>query len=167
MRITDVPGYDPEGKNHRDLLPFLVLKHGWKKGAELGVARGILMDRLLSDCPDLHMIGVDLFRKPHNRGQVANIAARFSGRCMIYGMSTTKAARFVPDHSLDFVFIDAGHGYEAVTADIRDWAPKVRPSGCLIGHDYDPARNPGVVRAVDEAFRDRVVLWPHTVWVAA
>lgn len=158
-------GYDPIGKNHRDLLVHLVSAMGWTRGAELGVARGLLFRRLLTDCPALHLIGVDLFRKPHNRPMVMAIADQFTERVTIYGMSTNNAARLVPNRSLDFVFIDAGHGYEAVRDDIRNWAPKLRKDGCLMGHDYDEARHPGVVRAVDQAFGGFAVQLPHSIWM--
>lgn len=157
--------YDPDGKNHRHMLCHLALALEWKRGAELGVARGLLFGKLLASCPDLHLIGVDLFRKPHNRPKVMGIVDRFTDRCTIYGMSTNRAARFVPNGSLDFVFIDAGHGYEAARSDIRNWAPKVRQGGFVLGHDFDEAKHPGVVRAVDEAFDGYHVLLPHTVWM--
>ena len=167
MRIAEVPGYDPTGKNHRDLMAYLVNGMGWTRGAELGVARGIMFRKLLTECPALHLIGVDLFRKPHNRPTVMAIVAEFSERCTIYGMATNRAARFVKDGSLDFVFIDAGHGYEAVRDDIRNWLPMVRPGGWLMGHDFDTAVHPGVVRAVNEAFGAAFRLLPHTCWAAA
>jgi predicted O-methyltransferase YrrM len=49
----------------------------------------------------------------------------------------------------DLIFIDAEHSYDAALADIRAWAPRVRPGGVLCGHDYQAAW-PGVIRAVEE-----------------
>jgi len=42
------------------------------------------------------------------------------------------------DQSLDFIYIDANHTYEAVVEDLRKWYPKVRPGGLIMGHDYLP-----------------------------
>ena len=42
---------------------------------------------------------------------------------------------------LDFVYIDAGHTSEAVTADINAWLPKVRIGGWVMGDDYNRKEN--------------------------
>lgn len=59
----------------------------------------------------------------------------------------------------DMVFIDAGHTYDEVKADIKAWLPKTKRIIC--GHDYNEA---DVKRAVDE------LLGPvenpvHSIWV--
>ena len=66
-------------------------------------------------------------------------------------MTTNEAAGLFKDESLDAVFIDADHSYEAVKMDIQNWMPKVRKGGILAGHDYNSAW-PGVIRAVNEIF---------------
>jgi hypothetical protein len=72
-------------------------------------------------------------------------------------MSSVDAAATFKDAYLSFAFIDANHLYEGISADIKAWAPKVRPGGILAGHDYGmPDRWPDVTRAVDEAFGSRV-----------
>ena len=62
-------------------------------------------------------------------------------------MPSTVAPRLFDDKSLDFVFIDADHSYEAVKADIAAWHPKVKQGGYLGGHDLCFET---VKRAVDE-----------------
>jgi|TARA_R110000824_G_scaffold185997_10_gene367107 hypothetical protein len=56
---------------------------------------------------------------------------------------------FFEDQSIDFVYIDGEHSYEAVSQDIADWWPKIKPGGILAGHDYNDT-NPGSIQAVDE-----------------
>jgi hypothetical protein len=68
-----------------------------------------------------------------------------------YRMTTNEAVGFFKDESLDAVFIDADHSYEAVKMDIENWMPKVRKGGILAGHDYNSAW-PGVIKAVNEIF---------------
>jgi predicted O-methyltransferase YrrM len=86
----------------------------------------------------------------------------FAKRVRVLHMDTLAAAAHVPDGSLDFVFIDADHSYEAVAADIDAWRSKVKPGGILSGHDYGHRRFPGVAQAVDERFIVEVL--PDNVW---
>ena len=60
--------------------------------------------------------------------------------------SVIAAGRFDAE-SIDFVFLDGGHAYEQVRADLLAWLPKVKLGGIVAGHDYD---FPGVRRAVAE-----------------
>lgn len=41
-----------------------------------------------------------------------------------------------PDFQPDFVFIDGGHEYAAVKADIQYWLPRIAKGGLIAGHDY-------------------------------
>ena len=52
-------------------------------------------------------------------------------------MKSVDAAKLYEDSSLDLVFIDAGHSFDDVVADIKAWLPKVRPYGFIAGHDYE------------------------------
>jgi hypothetical protein len=61
------------------------------------------------------------------------------------------AAKRFPNESLDLVFLDADHRYEAVKRDIGLWWSKLRRGGRFLGHDYGDV-HPGVARAVNEAF---------------
>jgi hypothetical protein len=67
-------------------------------------------------------------------------------------MDSVLAAKLYKDNSLDFVFIDASHEYQAVKNDIEAWYPKVKDGGVLAGHDYKCWY--GVTRAVDEFVKD-------------
>lgn len=63
--------------------------------------------------------------------------------------------------TFDVIFIDAGHNYEDVIADIDAWRPLLSKGGVLCGHDY-AEYHPGVIKAVDELVPNfRVV---GTIW---
>ncbi len=64
--------------------------------------------------------------------------------------------------SVDVVFIDGDHRYEAIRQDLATYRVRVRPGGILAGHDYGRADWPGVQRAVDEAFPAVTVV--DTIW---
>lgn len=64
-------------------------------------------------------------------------------------MPSIEAARFLQDHSVDFIMIDGDHSYEAVRQDIAAWLPKMKAGSIMSGDDY---MWPGVKQAVDEVF---------------
>jgi predicted O-methyltransferase YrrM len=66
---------------------------------------------------------------------------------------STTAATMYQDNSLDFVFIDAAHDYDSVTADIKAWLPKVKVGGIISGHDY---HHPPVAQAVSEQIGNNI-----------
>lgn len=89
-------------------------------------------------------------------------AAGHGGRARIMTMPTWEAAQLIEPESLDFVFIDADHSFEGVSADIMNWRPKVKPGGWIIGHDYNMA-------SVKAAVQKHLSKWPAAyddhVWV--
>jgi predicted O-methyltransferase YrrM len=46
------------------------------------------------------------------------------------------AAKEFAHESLDFIYIDATHTFEAVSQDLLAWWPKLKPGGLMAGHDY-------------------------------
>ncbi len=62
-------------------------------------------------------------------------------------------ARAYPDASLDFVFLDADHGYQDTVELLRAYLPKMKTGGALAGHDFGL---PGVAQAVDEVLSGAV-----------
>jgi predicted O-methyltransferase YrrM len=75
---------------------------------------------------------------------------------VIKGESKVAAKMFLKE-SLDVVFIDLTHTYEAVKEDIKLWLPKVKKGGYIAGDDYHEHWK-GVIQAVDE-------LLPHATFI--
>lgn len=149
-----------------DMLPQPV------RMAEIGVWRGDTSHVLLRDRPTLFLYMVDIWRTVDPASeyrQTGDKMARLSlyeaklnkematqvtefaadRRQILQGESVTVAPQFA-DRSLDLVFIDAEHTYNAVRADIAAWLPKLKAGGILCGHDYSHKRFRGVKQAVDE-----------------
>mmetsp|Transcript_13143 Transcript_13143/g.46577 ORF Transcript_13143/g.46577 Transcript_13143/m.46577 type:complete len:226 (+) Transcript_13143:129-806(+) len=58
-----------------------------------------------------------------------------------------------PDGSVDFVYIDSLHNYEAVQDTFRRWYPKLRRGGIISGHDF--------CGAADARKEEAPKLWPR------
>jgi hypothetical protein len=141
---------------HRKLwLEKLIKDNNFKLGAEIGVQAGNTLKHLVETCPDLTMIGVDIWADKAVRvnnttsEELKNWPAkqfyydllafkkRYNNRIVLHRDFSEHAAIYVEDGSLDFVFIDAAHTTEGVSNDITAWAPKVKVGGFVIGHDIN------------------------------
>lgn len=150
--------------NQREVLIRLAWAWSWQRGAEIGVLKGKTLFSVLEAVPFLSMIGVDQWRilplrddecaetyDPYNmrvvESEVRQQATRFGPRCAILKGDSSDVAARVEDESLDFVFIDADHTETGCRRDILAWAPKVKPSGMVLGHDN---HWPTVRRVIDD-----------------
>ena len=161
--------------NREQWIAGLANQFGWTRGAELGVWQGRTFLFVLETCPQLTLVGVDLWAaQPDNEGpetwssweheqyeiDVRAKAAQFGDRAVIIKDWTTEAANQIEDNSLDFVFIDADHSTEAVRADFEAWAPKVKDDGWILGHDI----NWPTVRVVVDELLPGYVVGPDNAW---
>lgn len=78
-------------------------------------------------------------------------------------MDSCEAADTFNNNSIDVVYIDMTHTYEAVKRDIQCWLPKVKIGGYIAGHDFDN-KFPEVKRAVNETF-DNIIVMDQNCWV--
>lgn len=137
--------------------------------AEVGSWKGRSTAALLSGCPgpvyavDHWMGSRDEIDGPHAEAVTRDIFADFMGNVghlpnlRVRRGESTEVAPTLP--LMDMVFIDAGHTYPEVKADIAAWTPKALK--LIAGHDY---HMPDVKRAVDEAFGDRVKTAAESIW---
>lgn len=135
-------------------------------GVEIGVAEGWYSDQIMQLGQVTEVYGVDPYT-PHQgyrdytrEGTYNKLQAAAHKRLDKYPnyyflkQFSTKAARQFENKSLDFVYIDGDHSYEAVMDDIKVWLPKLKKGGIMAGDDYmKSARDKrfyDVIRAVDE-----------------
>ncbi len=163
---------DKRGK----VVPRLIRDNHVENFAEVGVADCFLANRVLARCPGIEKYYlIDTFDLLKNfegltdqenvrRFEFASSLARAHKGTVVIKEFSLKAAELLPDKSLDMVFIDADHTYNAVRDDIAAWLPKIRIGGIISGHDFG-LRFIGVVMAVHEAFKDRYIhLEKDSVW---
>lgn len=145
--------------------------------AEIGVAQGHFSKRIVQSCEPSYLALIDAWDEQSGAVYVDdtnNVGSDFQARRyravktrferrgattreVIRGYSTSVANRF-ENGSLDWVYVDANHGFEACLDDLTVWADKVKDDGFLCGHDFAHHANArdrfGVVEAVF-AFIDR------------
>lgn len=148
-------------------LPALCRDLGFTRGAEIGVWKGAYSAAFCQANPQMHILCVDpwvsypAWKDTKNKLDSAE-AERFMAEaygiaserlaplnCTIARMFSVDAAAKVFDRSLDFVYIDANHGYDAVLEDLETWAPKVKPSGLVAGHDYRVFTNKPFIHVIE------------------
>lgn len=136
---------------------------------EIGCWKGRSTFALCSGC-DGPVYAVDHFRGsvaeregPHAEALRRNIQVEFLSNVGMFPnlksmkLDSLEAAHEVPD--TDMVFIDGGHTYAEVLADIDAWVPKAKRLLC--GHDYEM---PDVARAVNERFGRLVENPVGSIW---
>ena len=165
----------------REEMLSLINEMDLQTGLELGVLRGEFSEKILklSNLKMLYL--VDAWRKLGEYHDISNIDDKkheanlcitkvrmkpYQDRYTILQMTSDEAMKEFPDNSLDFVYIDASHYYEAVKQHLNYWYTKVRTGGIFCGHDYfDVVRFEGtfeVKKAVDEFAQEKGLIISST-----
>lgn len=140
------------------------------EGVEVGVQAGLYSEVILRQWMGRRLFSVDPWREwPKDSYQdPANVAQQrqeqlyleakqrlepFKERSVILRKTSKEAAGDFADRSLDFVYLDAQHHFDAVREDLNLWFPKIKPGGILCGDDYrdfgDIRKGCGVKTAVN------------------
>lgn len=69
------------------------------------------------------------------------------------------------DESIDFIYIDGNHKYQAVKKDLELYYPKIKKNGIISGHDYNLFGN--IYNAVNEFFKDKssLTIFSDSSWM--
>lgn len=118
---------------HRREFPELMTRLGIKSAAEIGVAEGDF-SRVLLGCTSLERLFlIDPWTREPELAKVRRLAVEDSRVTMIRDRSPDVASNF-GRRSIDMVYIDTQHEYDATVAHLAAWLPKTRV--LLAGHDY-------------------------------
>lgn len=155
----------------------------FKVGAEIGVADGQNAENMLKRVPGLRLYLVDPYEKYETYKDYINVPLQpiyeiareklksYEGAQWVREYSVEAAKRF-EDESLDFVYIDANHGYKECYEDIEAWHKKVKVGGIVSGHDYGnmkgkPTIKYGVIPAVNQWVKENnlnlIILYKNTI----
>ena len=172
--VVDIPNMDRQG------LSDLFTELNFDLGAEIGVHKGSYSEVLCKSNPKLHLYSIDPWSpdayEPGVHGADSeqekydfyhNEAKEklSTYNCTIIRKDSITAAKYFPDESLDFVYIDANHDFVNVTNDIHTWSKKVRSGGIISGHDYAyfPKRKHNHVKYVVQSYTRAFGIIPHFV----
>jgi hypothetical protein len=133
-------------------LAKLFCEVGFSSGAEIGVKKGQYSEVLCRENKGLKHICVDPWVPYFSIGgtymNLAEVGSNYrdcQNRLKEYNVhyiknSSEKAVSEVPENSLDFVYIDGDHTYNAANHDVKHWSKRVRTGGIVSGHDYYQSR---------------------------
>jgi len=156
------------------IIPHLAQSISAKKIVEIGVAYGYHADFICTTLPEVTYVGVDpykanydlndifcddvkkLFKENDSQRAMDRLFATVSDNLKAFNSRATikrglswEIADQIDDGSVDLVYIDGDHTYEAVLKDLNAWVPKIKKGGIVCGDDIGW---PGVKKAVDEFF---------------
>lgn len=157
--IREVPKLPPRLLANARILPdrdaILPLLPKGKVCVEVGVALGEFSEKMIRICEPSHFIAIDSFRiheyetlwgRPTSevfRGQTheAFYRQRFAdligrGQVKVLSGDSAQVLGRLPDKSLDIVYVDADHVYEAVRRELSIIRHKIRDDGIIILNDY-------------------------------
>lgn len=162
-------GCDETWQVYYHIMPRLINEYKLRVGCEIGIFMGSHCKRILETTAIEKLYGIDPYMNyaEDNTGlvlsrnyweifhlKVKDKLAPFNDRFELLRLKSLDAAKLFKDESLDFIFLDASHTYDAVKEDLHAWYSKVRKGGLLVGDDY-ATRWPGVPQAVNEFFREK------------
>ena len=158
----------PAWTRHYSIVSDLIRAYGCRVGCEVGVAFGTQSEHIILNTDVKRLYSIDPYipfarildfipNDPIQSQQWMDVHAQvtmarlspYKDRCELIRKKSVDAARDFLDDSLDFVYIDGEHTYEAVRGDLNAWYPKIRLGGVIIGDDYTE-RFAGLRRATDE-----------------
>ena len=140
-----------KGIDRREDFTHLIDQREYRVGVEIGVDCGAFSASLLFNSTLRILYGVDTWEKyPERKIAAENSLKPFRDRSKLLTAASPTVAEKFPNEFFDFIYIDGDHRYRPVKADINGFWPKLKPGGCLAGHDYVERRMCGVIRAVDE-----------------
>ena len=145
------------GDAGRHSLARVMCDLGFSSGVEIGTHRGFSAKMWCSANPNLSLTCIDPYvrygvkveqnKHDENYELACRLLERFNAT-IVREFSLDVVDRF-EEESLDFVYIDGDHRFDAVVQDLIRWAVKVRPGGLILLHDYYAFHRGGVMKAVD------------------
>lgn len=154
----------PQNISGRGLIEPIKKLQGDLIGVEVGVCNGVTSELYAQEIPNIKKLyAVDNYpsfvdwdgtrvteeRQAETMRRCKERLSKYPNIEFVY-KSSVEFGESLDDDSIDFVFIDGDHSYEATLKDIQIYWPKVKKGGVFAGHDINLIT---VTKAVEEFFR--------------
>jgi len=153
-RNRNLPWYPRNGT--RNNLAELLGSLGFTFGAEIGTQRGLFSKVLFEGIPNLSLTCVDPWAEYYAASQQRQDAIYDLAVKNLQGLNVTflrkpslEGVKEFADETLDFVYIDGDHLFDAVVQDIIAWMPKIKLGGIMALHDYHTEVGADVMMAIN------------------
>ena len=141
-------------------LAELFRELNFKVGAEIGVFDGEYSEVLCKANPEAKLYSIDpwathsdytaFIKEDTFKNAYAKAQERLSKyNCEMIKKLSLDAVKDFADESLDYVFIDGDHSFQACTNDIVEWSKKVKMGGIISGHDYIKHRPRSIIHVYE------------------
>lgn len=157
------------GSDYYDVIPTIINNFNLKIIAEVGVAFGGHLEKILSTTNIEQAYAIDpyiLFDSSTDSFayQGANYNQQdydelflftkerlenINKKITFFRDTSINASIKIKDDYLDIVFIDAEHTFDALKKDLKIWESKVKTGGIISGHDYNHGNFPDVKKVID------------------
>jgi predicted O-methyltransferase YrrM len=155
-----------------DTILKLIEKNSLDKvyGIEIGVLNGESSSHLLSISESINLVGIDPIIPDSmessligNEQTIKNNTEKYSHRFQFIKDFSFNVVNSFSNDSVDFIFIDGDHTYEAVKQDFELYFPKIKRNGLIYFHDSRMFRgganfHVGSSRYVDEIIQNNSAL---------
>lgn len=141
----------PQNISGRGLVDVIKTLQGDLIGVEVGVCNGVTSELYAQQIPNIKKLyAVDSYpsfvdwdgtrvteeRQTETMRRCKERLAKYSNIEFVYKTSI-EFGESLKDDSIDFVFIDGDHSFDATLKDIQTYWPKVKKGGVFAGHDIN------------------------------
>jgi predicted O-methyltransferase YrrM len=141
----------PQNISGRGLLEVIKSLEGKLVGVEIGVCNGVTSELFAKGISNIEKIyAVDNYpsfvdwdgtrvteeRQAETMRRCKERLSKYPNIEFVY-KSSEEFAPTIQDNSLDFIFIDGDHSYNATLKDLINYWPKVKTGGVFAGHDIN------------------------------
>ena len=96
-------------------------------------------------------------QNPYSLESVEDLLRKFKNNIHLIKGNSNKVLKKIDMTKIDYVFLDGGHEYNTVLNDLNCCIEVINNNGTVLCDDYDLQQAPGVKKAIDAIFCNKIV----------